>query len=101
MKNLFRSISPYSTDLWGILLYLRKYRVSEGTSVPEDEKGTPVRIRDYTRSCKFCKQTVLSKATVRDDGKAYGWNESEDLPGRITGVSLREQRRAGDDSHIQ
>lgn len=68
---------------------------------PEDEKGTPVRIRDYTRSCKFCKQTVLSKATVRDDGKAYGWNESEDLPGRITGVSLREQRRAGDDSHIQ
>lgn len=84
------------------LIHLRTNRVPEGTSVPEDEKGTPVRIRDYTRSCKFRNQAVLSIGhCLRHDGKACGWNESEDLPGRITGVSLREQRRAGDDSHIQ
>ena len=43
--------------------------------------GTPVKIRDYPRSCKFYSKVVHSEATAgMSGGKAYNRNKSEDLP---------------------
>lgn len=46
-----------------------------------DEKGTPVWIRDYTRSCKFLDAPcILNGHCPIGVGRSHGGNESEDLP---------------------
>ena len=56
--------------------------------------GTPVKIRDYPRSCKFYSKVVHSEATAgMSGGKAYNRNKSEDLPYKQSSVLSRIQSR--------
>ncbi len=56
-----------------------------------DQKGTPVQIRDYARSCKLRKRLHTLCHCPLGDGKACGGSESEDLPCQ-TGRNPRDVR---------
>ena len=74
--------SPEACFLSGELsLYLFSCKVLRRRLSARDQKGTPVKIRDYPRSCKFYSKVVHSEATAgMSGGKAYNRNKSEDLP---------------------
>lgn len=39
--------------MWKSSYFCCRIGFQKGRPSPEDQKGTPVEIRDYTRSCKF------------------------------------------------
>lgn len=82
VHNLLKKKGGACLPVGELCLHLFPCKVLRRPQPVWDQKGTPVKIRDYSRSCKLRNGPHTLWATVREDGKACGRSESEDLPCR-------------------